>query len=862
MKNYKNITFIMLYLIFVLGISNSCSKQNSDNSNAFSQLHVKWRLVENKIHEGTIAEFSFINKSEVPVKYGNWSLFFNQNTLHVGKLFNQGLGAVEHVNGDLYRFFPREEFLLIPGDSISIKYSYKGHLIKKSDCPAGAYFVVNAREKNEMVELPGQFTISGFENIEHIFPDPEILSTVPTPANEYHKNQTINALSGVEFGKILPSPVSLEQTSGYFKLNEKTRIHFEEGLENEAKLLSENIKKLFGLELPIVSEKTEVTNAISLTKSRISVNEVNQEAYHLSVKKDGVKISGSDEAGVFYGTQSLISLVWASTQGKELGIQCVEILDAPRFSYRGFLFDVSRNFHEKEDIFRLIDLLAMYKVNKLNLRITDDEGWRIEIMGLPELTEVGGVRGHTNDFKDCLSPSFGSGPFPDSENNRGKGYYSREDFKEILKYAKAKHIQVIPEVCFPSHARAAIKAMEARYTHFMEDNNPEKANEFRLIDPDDESVYLSAQMYKDNIVCVARPSVYHFYDTVIKDFMDMYEEAGLKMTTFNTGGDEVPKGAWTKSPMCQELLKTLPEIKDARQLQGYFLEKAMGIFEKYDLQVTGWEEIVLNKDSKGGVVVNPKFVHKNVLPLVWDNTDDNIDLGYRIANAGYPVVLCNVTNLYFDLAYNADPEEPGLYWGGFQDAIDPYVMTPHNVYNSANFDNYGRLKNTVKTYEGKQVLLPENKKNIIGIQAQLWSETLRGEGMLEYYTVPKLFAFAEKAWAQAPKWESELNITQRNQAILSGWNRLANQIGQYEFSKIDVLFGEYNYRISPPGAVVVNGELKANVAFPGFSVRYTTDGNEPKINSLEYVRPVQVKGMVKLKSFTKNGKGSKTVSVN
>jgi hexosaminidase len=286
------------------------------------------------------------------------------------------------------------------------------------------------------------------------------------------------------------------------------------------------------------------------------------------------------------------------------------------------------------------------------------------------------------------------------------------------------------------------------------------------------------------------------------------------------------------------------------------------MFEKYNLKVTGWEEIVLNKDSANNIAINPKFVGKNILPLVWDNTGDNIDLGYRIANAGYPVVLCNVTNLYFDLAYNTDPSEPGLYWGGFQDAIDPYVMTPFDVYKSANFDMFGRFSEKEESFSGKERLKPEARKNIVGLQAQLWSETLKGPKMMEYYTVPKLFAFAEKAWAAAPAWENETDISKRVAGTWKGWGELSNRIGQNELERIDRLFGNYNYRIAAPGAVIEEGMLKANSAFPGLIIRYTTDGSEPDGNSTEYKEPVKVDGKVNVRAFNKAGRGSKTFVVN
>src|SRR5690606_5494836 len=144
--------------------------------------------------------------------------------------------------------------------------------------------------------------------------------------------------------------------------------------------------------------------------------------------------------------------------------------------------------------------------------------------------------------------------FADAPGKHGSGYYTKEDFIEILKYAKARHLKIIPELNFPGHALAAIKSMEARYERLMKEGKEKEANEYRLIDPDDKSVYLSAQAYKNNVVDVSRESVYHFFEKVVDEFALMYKEAGLTMDTFHTGGDEVAEGAWTKSPMAQKLI--------------------------------------------------------------------------------------------------------------------------------------------------------------------------------------------------------------------------------------------------------------------------------------------------------------------
>jgi hexosaminidase len=854
------LTIVILPMIFMVGCKN-----NDNTGKVLEHIQVKWKLIENKKSDGRkcVAEFTFINNSEKQLDIGNWKMFFNQNTLPIGNNPDDNKGFVEHINGDLYGFVPGPEFVLAPYDSQSVRYEYKGALIKERDAPDGIYFVLQDAKKKEIVILPEEVVVHPFDALELVFQDSDVLAAVPTAATNYKKNSSIRILPFEKVGNTIPEPVETRPIDGQLIVNDTMHVYYDDGLENEADYLILYVENKFGFSWTKTKLKDSGGKYISLELRPGELESKSNEAYQLKVDK-GIQIVGNEPPGVFYAIQSFLSLIprQAYIDKKPFIINKAEILDSPRFAYRGFLLDVARNFHKKEDIYRLIDLLSMYKLNKLNLRLTDDEGWRIEIAGLPELTDIGGKRGHTNDSGKWLPPSFGSGPDPESENNYGTGFYSREDFRDIITYAAQRHVQVIPEICFPSHARAAIMAMEARYKKYIQLGEEEKAEEFRLIDPQDRSVYLSAQMYKDNIVCVARPSVYRFYEKVVKDLILMYREAGLKLETFNTGGDEVPAGAWTESPLCRELLKELPEVNNPRQLQAYFLERMLTHLSKYDLQISGWEEIVLNKDIRGNSTVNKKFIGKNVLPLVWDNTGENIDLGYRIANAGYPVVLCNVSNLYFDLAYNANPREPGLYWGGFQEAIDPYVISPYDVYMTTNFDDFSRLQDQEVYHPKKERIHPQAIKNIIGLQAQLWSETLKGPKMLEYYMVPKLFAFAQKVWSQAPDWETEPDLLKRNAEIKNGWSVLTNQIGQRELPRLDLIFGNYNYRIEPPGAIIESGMLKANSPYPGLHIRFTTDGTDPEFDSKHYTGPVDVKDNVKIRSFNSKHRGSFILDVN
>jgi hexosaminidase len=448
----------------------------------------------------------------------------------------------------------------------------------------------------------------------------------------------------------------------------------------------------------------------------------------------------------------------------------------------------------------------------------------------------------------------------DAEASTGTGYYTTEDFIEILRYAYERHIQIIPEINGPGHSRAAIKSMENRYYRLMSEGKTDAALEYRLTDPNDSSVYSSAQAYKDNVLCVALESVYRFYETVTNDLRAIYDKANVPFTFIHTGGDEVPRGVWVKSPECIKLLKEHPEIGDPQNLQGYFLGRLVEVLSKLNLTIGGWEEVAM-LISQEGWKPNPAFIDKKVIPFVWNSLGSNLDLGYRLANAGYPIILCNVSNFYFDLAYNADPKEPGLHWGGFVDTRKVFDFIPYDEFKSSLWDDHGQSVAPETAYRDMERLKPEAREKILGIQAELWSETLKNPDMLEYYILPKLLGLAERAWSQAPLYETIENSAVRASAVDAAWNTFANKVGVYEFPRLDYIFGGFNYRISPPGAIIKDGRLYANMDFPGFVIRYTTDGTEPDKNSEVYNKPVQVSGMVKLKAFNGKGRAGRTVQV-
>jgi hexosaminidase len=855
--------------VFILILLFSACTSNQEQR-TLDDIAVRWELTTNFTDEANVfdAKFDLKNNSERTLTDANWALFFNMAPRQILTPTSPQPATLQHINGDWYKLVPNPNFRLDPDEAVTVNYRGVEAVIKETDRPLGLYFVFYDDKGNEekIVEV-SDYTWTPFTKPEQINRNAEDEEPIPTAEWIYKKNLDMHDVPDSGLKSIIPSPVTLKKGPGTLNVTPEMEIYYQYELENEAKYLAASLKDLTGQEFKMVTTPSS-EKLITLWLDDDKVRNTSKEAYTLKIAEDGISITGNDPAGVFYGIQSLRSLIPVEAYQKKLTsitLPLVSVEDAPRFAFRGLHLDVSRNFQTKETILRLLDLLSFYKINRFLFYTTEDEGWRLEIKDLPELTTVGAERKHApGKESSVLHPAYGSGPFAKAEGKFGHGYYSRADFIEILKYANDRHIKVIPELNFPGHARAAIKAMEARYERLMKEGKEAEANEYRLIDPEDQSVYLSAQGYKDNVVSVARESVFHFYEKVVEEITAMYTEAGLQLDEFHTGGDEVPEGAWTKSPLASALLKQHPEVKDPKNLQTYFFRELVKRLKKRNLQLHGWEEVALLKTESGEYVPNPEFAKENVVPYIWNNMFDYPDLGYRLANAGYNVVLCNVSNFYFDLAYNKDPKEPGLYWAGFVDTRHAWTFAPYDMFKTTNKNSMGQdldLENGSKSASGKnkgivEHLKAESRKNILGVEAQVWSETIKGRDMLEYYLLPKLIGFAESAWAPQRSWETIEDKTQRESKIQLEWNGYANTLAKKELPRLSSLNGGYNYRVPPPGAVIEDGMLKANVEYPGLVIRYTTDGSEPTANSTLFTEPVKVTGKVILQSFDLLGKSS------
>jgi hexosaminidase len=866
MNQLKN----FIYIIILGCLFISCASESDKKKFSGKDISVSWEVLENYYHNNHnfYSQFVLKNNGSQALTNNGWDIYFNLPR----NIYNDSILdpiSITHINGDLYKLSPKATFNLPAGDSINLEFISSDWAINYTDAPAGLYIVftdtLTGKESN--VELLS-YTVRPFVREAQYKRSVSDNTPLITSALTYEKNKNTFLLPKEKLAPVVPTPVYYIEGSTSVTLDPSYTIVASDALTNEKKYLSSTFASLLDKPLSDVNNGKTVELKIGEVKHKGKSLKQGDEAYQLDVKTDKISITGTDAAGVFYGIQSLKSLLPADAykaKSKSFQIKEISIVDFPRFEYRGLMVDAARNFKPKANILKILDVMSFYKLNKFHFHIADDEGWRLEIKSLPELTEVGAKRMHSSEMDKVVVPSFGSGPFADAKTSYGTGHYTKEDFIEILKYAKERHIEVIPEIDLPGHSRAAIKSMLARHDRLMKEGKPQEAKKYVLHDSEDKSEYRSVQGWKDNVVCVCQNSTYNFIEAVVQEVVAIYKEADAPLTTIHTGGDEVPEGVWEKSKACQSLIQSDPTLDSTNQLAYYFLKRVTQIMQKQNLAMGGWEEIAIKRDKEGSTThhnANPEFVNSNFRPYVWNNvwgwgTEDN---GYKLANAGYKTILSNVTNLYFDLAYDKSPEEPGYYWGGFVDTRKPFEFIPYNIYLSATEDRMGN-KLDKSIFKDKVKLTEKGKSNIIGLQGNLFSENTLGDNITEYLVFPKLLALSERAWSQDPAWSTVTDDTKRNQLFVNDWNAFANSLGQEELPRLDYMSGGVNYRISLPGAIIENGLLKANVEFPGLTIRYTTDGSEPTASSAVYTAPVKVSGNVKLKAFNSAGRSSRTVTV-
>lgn len=405
-------------------------------------------------------------------------------------------------------------------------------------------------------------------------------------------------------------------------------------------------------------------------------------------------VESQDEAGAVYAQATLAKLP-KETKG-------IVIEDWPVLGLRGFMLDVVRDFRTKDEVFKVLDIMASYKLNLLHFHLGDDESWCLEIPKLPELTAFSGHHELPDwDLKESKALK------PTANGRIGNStFFTEKEYKEILQYAAERQIAVVPEFDAPGHSRAAIKAMQAYEKRTGDDT-------YRLQDPADTSHYWTAQDFTDNVLDPDLPGVYKFYGVVFDEVIRMHQEAGVPLPGIHIGGDEVPDGAWAG--------------RDRKKVKDTFTRGMVQLAQERNLKLAGWQEIVENIEPETLEALKKQLLFVNA----WSTLDERADLPARLANAGIPVLLSNVQHAYVDLAYSDDPDDIGLNWGGYVDERKGYALP-------------------VYSYPGLQ-----KPENIVGAEALLWSENIRSLDNATYQMLPKALGVWERAWNPCTEWKDE-----------------------------------------------------------------------------------------------------------
>ena len=834
LQELNNTFFRVASLIFFVFSFFSCS-------NVSDRVNITYEIKEYRDSRFDV-NFTINNTSSIDLN-SPWSLHWNQQSSLIDEQSVPENVIYKYVAGQYYNILTfGKDYILAKDSSFSIDLSQRGIVRRQSDLPVGGFIVSN----DDILDVEFDYVWKNAKGIEKL--------NAPTSVDRYNEYISNSLLDKSDLDYIIPTPSNFIINDGEVEMLNNYSIVIDQNFNLSEQLINSVFDGIVNIDF-------DNTNEVI---SRITVDldeSINAESYQLSVSDGGISISSADSAGALYALQSL-KQIFLISKLENTPLKFIEINDSPKFSYRGMLLDISRNFYGPDKIKQIIDYLSFFKINYLDFRLTDDEGWRLEIPGLEELVEVGSKRAYTKDEFENLIPMYGSGP---DTNSTGSGYLSRSDYVDILKYASERNISVIPQISVPSHMRSAIVSMNARYQKYMEMGNQVEAEKYLLIDPDDKSEYYSAQGFTDNIMNICRESSFTFYEKVIDEIYLMYKDAGIEMTKFGVAADELPYGAWQKSPMCDKFMSENSISGDYNALYELMQRRIYNKISSYGATMTGWDDILLKLTEKNQSETQIKdfFKDDDILLFVWKNDwgEGRQDMIYKYANLGYKTIMSNSSAFYFDMVDDKDLDNIGLSWSGYANYKDMWTVDVFDVFN----DLYGVEKNNIsREYIENSVKLDEDKKdNIIGVQSQIWSETIRNEGILDYMFMPNIIVFSQKAWSHENSWMDISNNDSKREKIENEWNKFANNIGQRVLPMVDNIFGGLAYDLPKPGGIVANDTLYANTVFPGLNIKYTLDGSNPEFSSETFTSPIKINegDIINLRLFDNTGRGGNSIIV-
>lgn len=475
---------------------------------------------------------------------------------------------------------------------------------------------------------------------------------------------------------VVPLPKSVVMVKGQpFNLTSATTIVYEgtnPEMKRNARFLSEYIQQSTGIKTTLLDKRDKKAAAIVLV---INPKVQGDEAYRLTVNNKQVTIAASTPAGVFYGIQTLRKSLPVQTNGADITLPAVDIADAPRFGYRGMMLDCGRHFFPVSFVKKFIDILAMHNMNVFHWHLTEDQGWRLEIKSHPELTAKSSMRSGT---------VIGHNATVDDSIPHG-GFYTQQEARDIVEYARQRHITVIPEIDMPGHTLAALAA----YPELGCTGGPYEVGH-------------RWGVYKD-VLCLGKESTYKFVQDVIDEVVDIFPAK-----YFHIGGDESPTVMWEKCPNC--LQKAKDENTDIKHLQQYFTNRIEKYLNSKGKSIIGWDEILEGKINQSATIMS------------WRG----VEPGLKAAKQGHDVIMTPSSHVYFDHYQVKETKHEPDAIGGCSPVEKVYSYEP--------------LPETLDA---------EAKNRIKGVQANLWTEYIPFTTQAEYMVLPRMAALAEVQWTPA-----------------------------------------------------------------------------------------------------------------
>lgn len=757
---------------------------------------------------------------------------------------------ITHTNGDIHIITPTGKPIIV-GETYVIPFKGAGDYVAESEALPN-YFITEKYStltakviQSTVPKIDAESQLTYYPHVKPFLTNSQRKhsatdkSPLATPEYLYLHHDNINAFSGEASllkNRIIPQVKQSNLTDKRLNLRNGLVVY---ATDVKSSLLMTAFERLENKGISLVTHTINTSEAQQLTSKEISQltlvidkqANLGEQGYKLQVSEHKVKIVAATNIGLFYGLISIEQLL-----DDALSLPFGEISDIPRYDFRGVHIDVARNFHSKDIILKLLDQMATLKLNKFHFHLAEDEAWRLEIKGLPELTQIGAYRCYDLKEQLCLSPQLGSGP---SKNTKVNGYFSTQDYIDIVQYANARHIEVIPSLDMPGHSRAAVKSMEVRYKKYMANNQPKKALEYMLTELADESSYRSIQHYNDNTLNPCLSSTYHFVDKVLSEIINLHQIAEVPLKRYHIGADETA-GAWHDSPACNQLIEGNNNINTVEELTGYFVEQVAKMVSSKGIIPGAWGDGLthVNKDNL------PAIIQANVWGLLPDQSHNR---AHSFANAGWDTVLSIPDVLYLDFPYQADAKERGNDWGTRNiDSFKLFQFMPDNLPAHAEIwqDSRGHSYSTTD-----EIPLAKDRK-FTGIQAQLWSETILSDNAVGYMFFPRLIAFAERAWHQAD-WEVPYQARQsyspstthldalREKHQLQDWAHFSQTL----VNKIlpSLVQNEVFFRLPTPGAKIEKGMLYANSMFAGLAIEYRLINGNKKGKWQTYIQAVALK---------------------